>query len=82
MAPVTGGTEKTAELDEQTIAGVDVIGPTDGPLLGVTINVSLGPTPHPFVPCTMIVPGPVPAVALSVEEVLLPDHPVPNTVHV
>ena len=79
MAPAIAGTEKTAEPAAQKDAG-PVIGPAVGPLLGITIIVSLGPTPHPFVPFTIIVPVPLPTTAVRENVVLLPDHPVPNTV--
>jgi hypothetical protein len=56
-----------------------VIVGNNGNEAGVTLIVSEGPFPHELVPNTIILPTPVPAVAVIEPVVLVPDHPVPLT---
>jgi hypothetical protein len=62
------------------VASIGLAGPT--PVVGVIKMVSLAPTPQVLTPLTMSIPVPVPTVAVIVSVVLVPDQPVPITVHV
>ena len=81
-APDTEGMVYTAVALGHGAVGRVILAGVAGAADGVSINEYTAPAPQVLLALTVIVPGPLPAVRDIVLVVLVPLHPVPDTVQV